>query len=70
MMVLQNNTNLKNVLEGPHGETYAACHNGDQAVNVKTEVVSGAEDEVDHVPATIQKIKAETEVSCMSLLGR
>jgi hypothetical protein len=70
MMVLQNNTNLKNVLEGPYGETYAARHDGDQAVNVKTEEVSGTEEEVDHVPIAVQKIKAESEVSCMSLLGR
>jgi hypothetical protein len=70
MMVLQNITNLKNVLEGPYGETYAARHDGDRAVNMKTEEVSGTEEEVDPVPITVQEIKAEPEVRCMSLLWR
>jgi hypothetical protein len=60
-VVLQSYTNSENMLEGPYGETYPACHDGEQTVNIK------AEEEVDPVPITFPKVKAEPEVSCMSL---
>jgi hypothetical protein len=62
-MVLQSYTNSENILVGPYGETYPACHNGGQAVNMKAEEVSEAEEELDPVPVTFPKIKAEPEVS-------
>jgi hypothetical protein len=71
-MVLQNYTDSESVLAGPYGETYPACHNADQAMNIKVEV-TGAEEEEDPLPITHQEIKAKIEVSCMSvcqLLGR
>jgi hypothetical protein len=52
---------------GPYGETYLACHDGNQAMNVKAEKVSDAEEEKNPVPKTIQEIKAEPEVSWMSV---
>jgi hypothetical protein len=67
MMVLQNYTNSEDVLMGPYGETYPACYDANQALNVKAEEVSGAEEEEDPVPKTIKEIKAEPEVSCMCM---
>jgi hypothetical protein len=67
MMVLQNCTNSENVLVGPYGETYAACQDANQALNIKAEGVSDAEEDTDPVPKTIPEIKVEPEVSCMSV---
>jgi hypothetical protein len=67
MMVLQNYTNSESVLVGPYGETYPASHDANQALNVKAEAVSDAEEGEDPVRKTIQEIKAESEVSCMSI---
>jgi hypothetical protein len=67
MMVLQNYTNSENVLLGPYGEIYPACHDANQAINIKAEEVSDAEEEVDPLPITFREIKAEPEVSSMSL---
>jgi hypothetical protein len=67
MMVLQNNTNSEDVLVGPYGETYPACYDADQALNIKAEEVSAAEEKEDPVPKTIHEIKAEPEVSCMCM---
>jgi hypothetical protein len=53
------------MLVGPYGETYPACHDGDQAINIKVEEVSDAEEEADPLSVTIQEIKAEPEVSCI-----
>jgi hypothetical protein len=66
MMVLQNYTKSENVLVGPYGETYAACNDANQALNIKAEEISDTEEE-DDVPKTIQEMKLEPEVSCMSL---
>jgi hypothetical protein len=65
-MVFQSYTNSENVLVGSYGETYPACPD-DQAVHIKAEEVSDSEGEVDSVPITVQEMKAEPEVSCMSL---
>jgi hypothetical protein len=56
---LQNSTDSENILVGPYGET------SDQAMNVKAEEVSDAEEEEDPVPITFPEIKAELEVSSM-----
>jgi hypothetical protein len=66
-MVLQNYTNSENILVGPYGETYPACYDGNQAMNIKAEKVSDTEQEEDPVPKTFLEIKAEPEVSYMSL---
>jgi hypothetical protein len=58
-LFLQNSTNSENILVGAYGET------SDQAMNVKAEEVSAAEDEEDPLALTFPEIKAESEVSCM-----
>jgi hypothetical protein len=69
VMVLQNCTNLEKFVPGACGEAYQAYHDANQAMNIKAEEVSDAEEEeeVGPVPITCQEIKAEPEVSCMSL---
>jgi hypothetical protein len=62
---LQNYTNSENVLVGPYGESYATSHDANQAMKVKAEAVSDAEEEEDPVPMTFPEIKAEPEVSCV-----
>jgi hypothetical protein len=62
---LQDYTNSENVSVCPYGETYPAPHDANQAMNVKAETVSDAEEEEDPVRTTFPKIKAEPEVSCM-----
>jgi hypothetical protein len=67
MMVLQSYTNSENVLMGPHGEMYPAWHHANEAMNVKIEGVTDAAEDEDPLRITVQKVKAEPEVSCMSL---
>jgi hypothetical protein len=67
VMVLQSYTNSENVLAGPYGETYPACHDANQAMNIKAEEIIDAEEEEDPLPVTLQVIKAKTEVGSMSL---
>jgi hypothetical protein len=68
MMVLQSYTNLGKILVGPYGETYPACYDADHAMNMKDEEdISPKKEEEDPVPITMQEIKIEPEVSCMSL---
>ena len=55
---------------GPYGEIYPASHDANQAMNIKAEEVSDAQEEVDPLRITIQDIKAEPEVSCMFLYVR
>jgi hypothetical protein len=68
-VVLQKYTNSEKVLVGPYGETYPACRDGNQGMNIKAEEGSGAEDEVDPVPITFPEAKAGPEVSCMSCMA-
>jgi hypothetical protein len=68
LMDLQNYTNSETMLVGPCGETYPASHDANQAVNIKSEEVSDTQEEADSVGITIQEIKAEHEVSCMSTI--
>jgi hypothetical protein len=49
---------------GPYGVTYPASHDENNAVNVKAEEVSDAEEEEDPL-LTFPEIKAESEVSSM-----
>jgi hypothetical protein len=66
-MVLQNSTNSENVLVDPYGELYAASHDENRAMNIKTEEVSDGQADGDPVQITFQKIKTEPEVSCVFL---
>jgi hypothetical protein len=65
MMPLQNCMNSENVSVGSYGETYLASRDADQAVNIRAEEDSDAEEKVDPLEITVQEMKAETEVSCM-----
>jgi hypothetical protein len=67
MMVLQNYTNSENILMGLYGETHRACHDANQAMDIKAEDVSDAKEEEHPVAITFPGIKAETEVRYMSL---
>jgi hypothetical protein len=67
MMVLQNYTDLGNAVPGPCAETCTTSHDATQAMNIKSEEVSDADEEGDPLQITLPKIKAEPEVSCMSL---
>jgi hypothetical protein len=65
MMVLQNHTNSEMEVQDPCGETNPTSRDASQAINIKVEEVSEAEEEVGPVPITFPKIKAEPEVRCM-----
>jgi hypothetical protein len=67
MIVLQSYKNSEKVLVGPYGETYPACHDGNQAMNIKAEEGSDAAEEADAVPITFPEMKAGPEVSWMYL---
>jgi hypothetical protein len=67
MMVLQNHEISENVPVGPHAEMYPAWHHANEAMNVKAEGVTDVAEEEDPLRITVQEIKAEPEVSCMSL---
>jgi hypothetical protein len=58
-LFLQNSTNSEHVLVGAYGEM------PDQAMNVKAEEVSDAEEEEVPVAIKFPEIKGESEVSCM-----
>jgi hypothetical protein len=66
LMVLQNYTNLGNAVPGVCAET-CTSHDASQAMNIKAEEVSDADETEDPLQITVPKIKAEPEVSCMSL---
>jgi hypothetical protein len=67
MMVLQNYTDSGNAVPGPCAETCITSHDATQTMNIKAEVVSDAEEKEDPLQITVPKMKAEPEVSCMSL---
>jgi hypothetical protein len=67
MMVFQNYTDFWNAVPGPCAETYTTSHDATQAMNIKSEEVSNVGEEEDLVQITLPKIKAEPEVSSMSL---
>jgi hypothetical protein len=65
LLVLQNPAHLKKV-RGLCGEmSPATSHDVYQAISIKTEVPSDAEEEEYPVPLTFVEIKAEPEVSCV-----
>ncbi|XP_023723058.1 uncharacterized protein LOC111872964 [Cryptotermes secundus] len=64
----ENCTNSENSLVGPYGEIYPTPHDADQAMIVKAEAASDAEEEEDLVPITFPEIKAEPEFKWSSLL--
>jgi hypothetical protein len=67
VMVLQNHTNAAMELRDPCGEMNPTSGDASQAINIKVEKVSDAEEEVGPVPITFPEIKSEPEVRCMSL---
>jgi hypothetical protein len=67
VMVLQNNTNVEDVVPGPCGEMYRASEDANQAINVKPEGGPEVKVEEDPEPITFRKMKAEPEVSYMFL---
>jgi hypothetical protein len=54
-------------LRDPCGEPNPTSCDASQAINIKVEEVSDAEEEVGPVPIKFPKIKTEPEVRCMSL---
>jgi hypothetical protein len=62
VMVLQNQTNSAMELWDPCGERNPASGNASQAINIKVEKVSDAEEEEGPVPISFPKLKAEPEV--------
>jgi hypothetical protein len=62
-MVLQNSTNSGNFFVGPYGELYPASHDASQAMNIKTEEVSDAQEGADPLQITVEEMKPEPEVS-------
>jgi hypothetical protein len=67
MMVLQNHTNSEMEVQDPCDETKPTSHEASQAINIKVEEVSEAEEEASPVPIPFLEIKAEPEVRCMFL---
>jgi hypothetical protein len=67
LVVLQNSTDLEN-FRGLHSEICpASSHDAYQAVSIKVEKLSDAEDEDDPASITLPRIKLEPEVSCVSV---
>jgi hypothetical protein len=68
MVVSQNRLDSQKEVPCLHSEACpSSSHDGVQAVNIKVEEVSDVEDVEDPIPMTFVEIKAEHEVSCMSL---
>jgi hypothetical protein len=67
MMVLQNHTNSEMEVKDRCDETNTKSRDPSQGINIKAEEFSNAEEEAGPVPIPFLKIKAESEVRCMSL---
>jgi hypothetical protein len=68
MVVLQNSMDSQKDEPGLHNEACpSSSHDGEQGVNIKVEEFSDVDDGEDRLPLTVVGIKAEHEVSCMSL---
>jgi hypothetical protein len=68
VMLLQDSVDSQKDVPGLHSETCSSLSlSGVHAVNIKVEECSDDEDREDPVPVTVVEIKAEHEVSCMSL---
>jgi hypothetical protein len=59
MMVLQNHTNSEMDVQDPSGETNPTSHDASQAIIMKVEEVSDAEEEAGPVQISFPKIKSE-----------
>jgi hypothetical protein len=60
--------NSQDDVAGSHGEAYASpCSDVHQAISIKVEEFSDVEDGEEPMPMTFIGIKAEHEVSCMSM---
>jgi hypothetical protein len=67
LVVLQDLTDLEKV-HSPHREICpASSHDAYQAISIKAEKLSDVEDEDVPAPVTFIAIKAEPEVSCVSV---
>jgi hypothetical protein len=66
-MVLQNHTSSAMEVWDPCGGMNTASGDASQAISIKVEEVSDAEEEAGPVPITFPEIKAEPEVRRMSL---
>jgi hypothetical protein len=66
-VVLQNLADLVKVRSMRSEICRASSHDAYQAISTKTEVFSYAEEEEYPVPITFPRIKAEPEVSCVSV---
>jgi hypothetical protein len=64
MVVLQNCMDSLKVECGSDSET---CHDGNQVIDIKVEEITGIQAEDDPVLITFPVIKAEDEVSCLSI---
>jgi hypothetical protein len=68
MVVLQNCADLEKNVRGPCSETCPiSSHDSNHVINIKVEEISGIEEEKVPVPVTCQAIKAEHEVSFISI---
>jgi hypothetical protein len=67
VIFLQNCKNTVMELRDPCDEPNPTSSDASQAINIKIEEISNAEEEVGPVPISFPKIKAEPEVRCMSL---
>jgi hypothetical protein len=70
LVILQDLSDLEKVRR-PHSEIYpASSPEGHQAISIKVEKLSDAEDEEDPAPVTMPGISLEPEVSCVSVCVR
>jgi hypothetical protein len=69
IVIIQNCLGSQKDGPGSHSEACASSHSGVHAVNIKIEEFSDIEDREDPAPMTVLGIKAEYEVSCMSLVS-
>jgi hypothetical protein len=68
MLVLQDCMDIEKCVPGPRSETYpTSSHDANQAMNIKVEEDSHIKEEEDPVPVSCEAIKAELEVSCVSV---
>jgi hypothetical protein len=68
MVLLQNCLDSQKDVPGSHSDAcLSLSQDGDQAVNIKAEEFSDIADGEDPVPKTLTGIKAEHEVSCVSV---
>jgi hypothetical protein len=65
IVFLQNYTDLEEVVPGLCCEMHPTSDAANQTMNIKAEEVSDVEENTE--PVTFRKIKAEPEVSCMSV---